>query len=142
MINKNINSSVYFPSVIYTIEIPEWVDEIDKICDEYIEDSIKNSKEILNNRIKKLNKNIEDHGYSYHSKNYIPNPRRVGHIILYNTPIDPIQNLAAPQVSRFYIRNVFCSIGLSLYPVYFTIRNHRIRLLDFHPFLPISPCSS
>jgi hypothetical protein len=54
MINKNINSSVYFPSVIYTIEIPEWVDEIDKICDEYIEDSIKNSKEILNNRIKEI----------------------------------------------------------------------------------------
>ena len=47
MINKNINSSVYFPSVIYTIEIPEWVDEIDKICDEYIKDSIKNSVKAL-----------------------------------------------------------------------------------------------
>jgi len=75
MINKNINSSVYFPSLIYTIEIPEWVDEINKICEEYIEDSIKNSKEILNNRIKRLNKNIEDHGYSYHSKNMVDDKR-------------------------------------------------------------------
>jgi hypothetical protein len=34
-----LNSSIYFSSPVYSIEIPEWVDDANKVCDKYIKDA-------------------------------------------------------------------------------------------------------
>ena len=36
-----LTSSVYFSSPVYSIEIPEWVDDTNKVCDKYIKDARK-----------------------------------------------------------------------------------------------------
>ena len=38
-----LQASVYFSSPVYSIEIPEWVDDINKICDKYVKDAKKNN---------------------------------------------------------------------------------------------------
>jgi hypothetical protein len=40
-----LQTSVYFISPIYHIEIPEWVDDVNKVCDKYI----KEAKKIIKN---------------------------------------------------------------------------------------------
>jgi hypothetical protein len=44
-----LNSSIYFSTPVYSIEIPEWVDHVDKVCDKYIKAAKDNNKKILNN---------------------------------------------------------------------------------------------
>jgi hypothetical protein len=44
-----LNSSIYFSTPVYSIEIPEWVDHVDKVCDKYIKAAKENNKKILNN---------------------------------------------------------------------------------------------
>ena len=38
-----LQASVYFSSPVYSIEIPEWVDDVNKICDKYVKDAKKNN---------------------------------------------------------------------------------------------------
>ena len=52
-----LNSSIYFSSPVYSIEIPEWVDDANKVCDKYIKDAkkimLKLSKNVKRNLVKK-----------------------------------------------------------------------------------------
>ena len=38
-----LNSSIYFSSPVYSIEIPEWVNDANKVCDKYIKEAKKKS---------------------------------------------------------------------------------------------------
>ena len=55
-----LQASVYFSSPAYSIEIPEWVDDVNKICDKYVEDAKKNNAKIIKEREKKFGKKIGD----------------------------------------------------------------------------------
>jgi uncharacterized protein (TIGR02466 family) len=70
----NLQVGNYFSSPIYSIEIPEWVDSVNKICDKYIKDAKKNNVKIIKEREKKLGKKIGDHGISHHSLSLINEP--------------------------------------------------------------------
>ena len=48
-----LNSSIYFSTPIYSIEIPEWVSHVDKVCDKYI----KAAKKIILKQLKNVKKN-------------------------------------------------------------------------------------
>jgi uncharacterized protein (TIGR02466 family) len=67
-------SSTYFSSPIYYIEIPEWVDDANKVCNKYIKETIKNNVKVIKEREKKLGKKIGDHGMSYHSTSLVGDP--------------------------------------------------------------------
>jgi hypothetical protein len=41
-----LSASIYFSSPIYSIEIPEWVDDTNKICDKYIKKVKKNNAKL------------------------------------------------------------------------------------------------
>jgi uncharacterized protein (TIGR02466 family) len=69
-----LQGSVYFGSPIYSVEIPEWVNDVNKICDKYVKDAKKNNIKIIKEREKKLNKKIGDHGMSHHSMPLVGNP--------------------------------------------------------------------
>jgi uncharacterized protein (TIGR02466 family) len=69
-----LTSSIYFSSPIYSIEIPEWVDDANKVCDKYIKDARKNNVKIIKEREKKFSKKIGDHGMSYHSTSLVGDP--------------------------------------------------------------------
>ena len=69
-----LNSSIYFSSPVYSIEIPEWVDDANKVCDKYIKDAKKNNVKIIKEREKKFGKKIGDHGMSYHSTSLVGDP--------------------------------------------------------------------
>jgi hypothetical protein len=51
-----LQASVYFSSPVYSIEIPEWVDDANKVCDKYIKDAKKNNAKIIKEREKKFGK--------------------------------------------------------------------------------------
>jgi len=63
----SLQTAFYFSSPIYSIEIPEWVDDVNKVCDKYIKEAKKNNTKDIKEREKKLGKKIGDHGMSYHS---------------------------------------------------------------------------
>ena len=69
-----LQASVYFSSPVYSIEITEWVDDTNKICDKYIKDAKKNNAKIIKEREKKFGKKIGDHGMSYHSTSLVGDP--------------------------------------------------------------------
>ena len=69
-----LNSSIYFSSPVYSIEIPEWVDDANKVCDKYIKEAKKNNAKAIKEREKKLGKKIGDHGMSYHSTSLVGDP--------------------------------------------------------------------
>jgi uncharacterized protein (TIGR02466 family) len=62
-----LQASVYFSSPVYSIEIPEWVEDTNKVCDKYIKEAKKNNAKIIKEREKKFGKKIGDHGMSHHS---------------------------------------------------------------------------
>jgi uncharacterized protein (TIGR02466 family) len=69
-----LNISLHFSSPLFTIEIPEWVDRTNKICDEYIKNIKKNNSKEIKEREKKFGKKIGDHGMSHHSTSLIGDP--------------------------------------------------------------------
>ena len=70
----HLTSSVYFSSPIYSIEIPEWVNDANKVCDKYIKEARKNNIKAIKEREKKFSKKIGDHGMSYHSASLLGDP--------------------------------------------------------------------
>ena len=74
MLEKEYNRSYYFSTPIYTIEKPQWVNQIDKACEKYIQASVKNNQQTINLRNIKLKKDIGDHAYSYNSTSLINDP--------------------------------------------------------------------
>jgi hypothetical protein len=49
-----LNSSIYFSTPVYSIEIPEWVNHVDKVCDKYIKAAKDNNKKAIIEREKEL----------------------------------------------------------------------------------------
>jgi hypothetical protein len=49
-----LQASVYFSSPVYSIEIPEWVDDVNKVCDKYIKDAKKIMLKLLKNEKRNL----------------------------------------------------------------------------------------
>ena len=45
-----LQTSFYFQTPIYHIEIPEWVDHVDKVCDKYVKDARKRNQKAINKR--------------------------------------------------------------------------------------------
>jgi hypothetical protein len=43
-VTDQLQTSLYFQTPIYSIEIPEWVDHVDKVCDRYIKEAKKNNQ--------------------------------------------------------------------------------------------------
>ena len=53
-------ASVYFSTPVYSIEIPEWVDHVDKVCNKYIKAAKENNKKVIKDREKELGKKVGD----------------------------------------------------------------------------------
>ena len=62
-----MDSTTLFESIVYRKELPEYVDELNKITNDYIHKARKNSKADILKREKKYGVAIGDHGMSYHS---------------------------------------------------------------------------
>ena len=59
-----------FDTLIYQAEIPKYLDDKDfmSVCNEYTDKAIKNTQQKIEERQKKYNAAIKDHGMSYHSE--------------------------------------------------------------------------
>ena len=69
MINNNqVSGLIYFGSPIYSVEIPELVNETNKICDKYIKNAKEKNIKVIKEREKRFNKKIGDHGLSNQSE--------------------------------------------------------------------------
>jgi uncharacterized protein (TIGR02466 family) len=73
-IKDQLSTSLYFQSPVYHIEIPEMVDDVNKVCDKYIKEARNNLKKPIKDREKKLGKKVGDHGMSYHSTSLVGDP--------------------------------------------------------------------
>jgi hypothetical protein len=51
-VTDQLQTSLYFQTPIYHIEIPEWVDHVDKVCDRYIKEAKKNNQKAIKDREK------------------------------------------------------------------------------------------
>ena len=63
----SMDSLVLFESVVYRKELPEYVDNLNKITNDYLHKARKNTKPEILEREKKYGVRIGDHGMSYHS---------------------------------------------------------------------------
>lgn len=80
MANSNeLLTDIYFGCPIYMINRPEWVNETNKICDDYIKDAYDRKKPFIDERRKFLGEKdfakVKDHGLSYHSIPITDDPR-------------------------------------------------------------------
>ena len=66
---SDLKSISFFDTLIYQAEIPEYLDDKDfmAVCDEHTDKAIADAKQSIDERHKKLNADIKDHGMSYHS---------------------------------------------------------------------------
>jgi uncharacterized protein (TIGR02466 family) len=107
---NNLETGIYFGSPIYLIEKPEWINQINKICDQYIKDAYSREKPFIKERENFLGKKdfakIKDHGMSYHSTS-----------ILNDTRIKELQDFIG--ITSY---NILDSQGfdMSLYKMFFT----------------------
>lgn len=70
-----LKTSLYFQTPIYHIEIPEWVDHVDKVCEKYVKNAKKVNQKTIKNREKILKKKgLGDIGMSHHSASLIDDP--------------------------------------------------------------------
>ena len=70
-----LQTSLYFQTPIYHVEIPEWVDHVDKVCDTYIKQAKKNNQKTIKDREKNWKKKgLGDVGMSHHSTSLINDP--------------------------------------------------------------------
>jgi uncharacterized protein (TIGR02466 family) len=70
----NLQTSLYFQTPIYHIEVPEWVSHVNKVCDKYIKEAKFRNKKIIKEREKKFKKKIGDFLMSHHSGSMINDP--------------------------------------------------------------------
>jgi uncharacterized protein (TIGR02466 family) len=68
---ENLDVNNYFSTPVYTGEILEWVDTLNKASDSFIEESKKRNKSFLKDRNKKLKKNLDDFAIVNHSTSLI-----------------------------------------------------------------------
>jgi len=72
--SDQLQTSIYFQTPIYNIEIPEWVDHIDKVCNKYIKQAKKRNESIIKDREKRWKKKVGDITLSHHSESMIGDP--------------------------------------------------------------------
>ena len=41
-----LQAAIYFSSPVYSIDIPEWVNSVNKVCDKYVKNAKDNNKKI------------------------------------------------------------------------------------------------
>ena len=74
-VTDQLQTSLYFQTPIYSIEIPEWVDHVDKVCDRYIKEARKNNQKAIKDREKNWKKKgLGDITMSHHSTSLINDP--------------------------------------------------------------------
>ena len=66
---SDLKSISFFDTLIYQAEIPEYLEDKDfmAVCDEHTDKAIADAKQSIDERHKKFNAHIKDHGMSYHS---------------------------------------------------------------------------
>ena len=66
---SNLKTVSLFDTFVYQAEIPKYLDNKDFMdaCNEHTDKAIADAKQIIDDRYKKLNAQIKDHGMSYHS---------------------------------------------------------------------------
>ena len=69
-----LQTSLYFQSPVYHVEIPEWVKPIDKICDKYIKKAQKDNEKVIKQREKDWKKKVGDITMSHHSISMVGDP--------------------------------------------------------------------
>ena len=72
--DTELKTNLFFPSLVYFIEKPEWVEDINNISNEYIEKAKIRDKDLLQRRKDRYG-NIKDHGMTYHSSSMIEDDR-------------------------------------------------------------------
>jgi len=72
-----MDSTTLFESVVYRKELPEYVDNIIKITNDYIHKARKQAKDSIYEREKKYGVKIGDHGMAYHSHGKLYNDKRM-----------------------------------------------------------------
>ena len=67
---SNLKTISLFDTLIYQAEIPKYLDDKDfmSVCNEHTDKAIKNTQQKIEERQKKYNVAIKDHGMSYHSE--------------------------------------------------------------------------
>ena len=72
-----MDSTVLFESVVYRKELPEYVDSLNKITNDYIHKARKEAKDSIYEREKRYGVKIGDHGMSYHSHGKLYHDKRM-----------------------------------------------------------------
>ena len=72
-----MDSTVLFESIVYRKELPEYVEEMNKITNDYIHKARKESRKEILEREKRYGVPIGDHGMSYHSHGKLYNDKRL-----------------------------------------------------------------
>jgi uncharacterized protein (TIGR02466 family) len=72
-----MDSTVLFESIVYRKELPEYVDNLNKITNDYLHKARKEAKESIFEREKKYGVRIGDHGMAYHSHGKLYNDKRL-----------------------------------------------------------------
>ena len=72
-----MESTTLFESVVYRKELPEYVDDLNKITYDYLHKARKQSRECILAREKKYKSPIGDHGMSYHSHGKLYQDKRI-----------------------------------------------------------------
>ena len=72
--NKQLKVNLFFPSLVYFMEKPEWIETINKISNEYIEKAKRRDAGLLQRRKDRYG-NIGDHGMTFHSASMIEDIR-------------------------------------------------------------------
>jgi len=77
-----MESTVLFASAVYRQDLPEYIDPLNKITDDYILKAKKNTKPSIFAREKKYGVAIGDHGMSYHSHGKLYQDKRISDFAL------------------------------------------------------------
>ena len=73
----NMDSTVLFESVVYRKELPEYVERLNKITNDYLQKARKDTRPVILEREKKYGVAIGDHGMSYHSHGKLYQDKRM-----------------------------------------------------------------
>jgi len=63
----DLKRETYFPCELFITEKPEWVNNLNQLCDPYMEESKKRNKHYLLERDKKFRAKLKDKGMMFHS---------------------------------------------------------------------------
>ena len=70
----NLKTSHYFHTPVYDVEIPEWINSVNKVCNKYIKQAQKRNQPVVKEREKRYKKKIGDLNMSHHSISMINDP--------------------------------------------------------------------